>query len=172
MPSELTFRAQLINPEQKQLYDYWSRCAGERHLPRRADLDPAHIPNLLPSISLIDVGVGLESSWIRLAGTNLRDIYGYEITGKYLRDLDWGEKQNYWWTVYRKIIDTKIPRQGIIKGPSTCRDHVVLFWLRLPLSDDGEQVNKILCHDVAYPVNLAASIEAQQQPAAIGGVKA
>jgi len=25
---------------------------------------------------------------------------------------------------------------------------VVLFWLRLPLSGDGERVSKILCHDV------------------------
>jgi hypothetical protein len=28
----------------------------------------------------------------------------------------------------------------------------VLFWLRLPLSEDGKRVDRILCYDVAAPM--------------------
>jgi len=37
----------------------------------------------------------------------------------------------------------------------------VLFWLRLPLSEDGERVSKILCHDVGI---MPAALEADGQP--------
>jgi hypothetical protein len=50
--------------------------------------------------------------------------------------------------------------QGAVKGPVAGRDHVVLFWLRLPLSEDGERVSKILCHDVGI---MPAALEPEAQ---------
>jgi hypothetical protein len=49
--------------------------------------------------------------------------------------------------------------QGAIKGPVADRDHVVLFWMRLPLSDDDSTVNKVLCHDVTLPVSIAYELD-------------
>jgi hypothetical protein len=42
-----------------------------------------------------------------------------------------------------------------VRGPAEGRDHIVLFWLRLPLSQDGLCVDRILCLDVAAPVETA-----------------
>ena len=53
--SELAFRAQLVVPEQQQLYDYWLNRAEGRGMPSRGDISPVDFPDLLPLISLIDV---------------------------------------------------------------------------------------------------------------------
>jgi hypothetical protein len=34
---------------------YWLRKCGERHMPRRADIDPVEMPELLPYVRLADV---------------------------------------------------------------------------------------------------------------------
>jgi hypothetical protein len=155
MTSELAFRAQLVIREQRELFDYWRRCAGSRAMPSRADINPAHIPALLPGVSIIDAVGRPDRLVYRLAGTRLREIYGIEITGKSVFELEFGEKRVYWQAAYRRVMEERAPMQGAIKGPVAQRDHVVLFWLRLPLSDDGERVNKILCYDTALPVSVA-----------------
>ena len=152
MPSELTFRAQLVIREQRDLYDYWCRCASGRQLPARGDLDPSAFRNLLPYICLIDVDFGLDDAVVRLAGTRIREIYGFELTGKSLGDFEWGDKADYWQAVYHRVIHKGVPQQGAVKGPMADRDHITLFWLRLPLSCDGKRVNKILCHDTGVPL--------------------
>ena len=160
MLSELAFRAQLVIREQRELFDYWRSCAKEGGLPSRGRINPAEIPALLPGISILDAGKAPEEVIYRLAGTRLRDIFGQEVTGKSVFDLEFGEKRNYWLAVYRKVIEEKVPMQGAIKGPVADRDHVVLFWMRLPLSNDGKSVNKILCHDVTLPVSVAYELDA------------
>ncbi len=155
MLSELAFRAQLVIREQRELFDYWRRCAVGDGLPTRASINPAAIPTLLPGVSILEAGPQPEKLIYRLAGTRIRDIFGQEVTGRSVFDLEFGEKRQYWLTVYRKVIEDRVPMQGAVKGPVAERDHIVLFWMRLPLSDDNNRVNRILCHDVSLPVSIA-----------------
>jgi hypothetical protein len=53
------FRAQLVVPEQRQLYDYWQGKAAGRAMPARGDIQPTHIPRILPCISLLDVAANV-----------------------------------------------------------------------------------------------------------------
>ena len=147
MPSELAFRAQLVLSEQREIYDFWRAAADGRAMPARADLDPSAIRHLLPGISILDVGTRFDQLRYRLAGTRLHDIYGYEVTGQGVFDLRLGAKRRYWQVAYRRVVDERTPMQGAVKGPVAGRDHIVLFWLRLPLSDNDETVSKVLCHD-------------------------
>jgi hypothetical protein len=158
MLSELAFRAQLVIREQRELFDYWRSRANGRPMPARADIDPAAIAALLPGISILDATSSSRLTY-RLAGTRLRDIFGLEVTGKSVFDLELGEKQTYWRAVYRKVIEDGMPMQGAVKGPVVDRDHIVLFWLRLPLCDDGKVVNKVLCHDMTLPVSVAFGMD-------------
>jgi hypothetical protein len=158
MLSELAFRAQLVIREQRELFDYWRSCAKGRQMPARADINPAAIPALLPGISILDAPSPSLLIY-RLAGTRLRDIFGQEVTGKSVFDLELGEKQSYWRAVYRKVVDERMPMQGAVKGPVVDRDHVVLFWMRLPLGDEAAGVNKVFCHDVTLPVSVAYSLD-------------
>jgi len=160
MSSELAFRAQLVMSEQREVYDTWRWAANGRRMPARADLDPATMRHLLPGISILDVGARFDALRYRLAGTRLHDIYGGEVTGQSVFELRLGPKRRYWQAAYRRVVEERMPMQGAVKGPVAGRDHVVLFWLRLPLSDDGETVSKILCHDVGI---MPAALEPEAQ---------
>ena len=145
------FRAQLVMQGQRELFDYWLRSAGPRRMPARSDLDPLKVPRLLPHIGLIDVRNGVGTASFRLAGTRLHEIYGQEITGKPAGEVFSGEQADYWHRIHASLVAKGAPLSGIVRGPAKGRDHIVLFWLRLPLSDDGGRVDRILCYDVAAP---------------------
>ena len=151
MLSGRAFRAQLVIQGQRELFDFWLEAAGRRSMPARSDLDPLKVPRLLPSIGLIDVRSGVDNACFRLAGTRLPEIYGQEITGKRASEVFAGESEDYWRRIHDRVVETRRPLNGVVRGPAKGRDHIVLFWLRLPLSEDGGQVDRILCYDLAGP---------------------
>lgn len=141
------FRAQLAVPEQRQLYDYWVAQARGESMPARSDINPIDIPRMLPGISLVEVASDISLSRVRLAGTRLRDIFEREITGLTLRDLDWADKHAYWMAAFQRTIGKGVPTQGIVKGPRVQKEHLVQYWLRLPLRTSGKGVGMVLCYD-------------------------
>ncbi len=150
--SHIALRTQLVVPEQRQLFDYWLEKAGGREMPARSDVSPAHFPRLLPYISLIEVEGPAGPYRVRLAGTRLRDVFDREITGLRLDELDWGDKREYWMQAYRRIVTGRKPAQGIVRGPRVHKEHLVQYWLRLPLSVGGKGVGVILSYDVFLPM--------------------
>lgn len=116
-------------------------------MPERADISPAHIPRLLPFISIVEVDSASNRYRVRLAGTRLREFYDQEITGHYVDELDWGDKRDYWMAAYTRIIEEAKPAQGIVRGPRVQKEHLVQFWLKLPLMVRGTGVGMILCYD-------------------------
>jgi hypothetical protein len=155
---DLAFRTQLVIPEQLELYDYWLNCAHGRQMPGRIDIHPQHIPRLLPHISLIDVEAQPTRYRVRLAGTQLYDFYGCDITGFYVDDVCWGDKERYWKAAYQRVTSQGRPAQGIVRSPVANKDHLVQFWIRLPLSVDGKTVSMILSHDAFVPVSKVARL--------------
>lgn len=156
----------MIIAEQQQLYDYWINRAGSRTLPSRSDINPVHFPKLLPGISLIDVEATDRRFRVRLAGTRLREIYEREITGLYLDEFDWGDRRDYWVSAYERVAGTGRPAQGVVRGPRESKEHLVQFWLRLPLSSDERRINMILCHDAFIP---ALDLQVPQDRSIYGG---
>jgi hypothetical protein len=159
MLSGRAFRTQLVTHGQRELFDYWLESAGQRPMPARSDLDPLKVPRLLPHLGLIDLREGVSRALFRLAGTRLRDIYGQEITGKRMNEVFSGDCAAYWSRIHSRVAESGVPAHGVVRGPAEGRDHVVLFWLRLPLSEDGGQVDRILCHDVAGPSETDVAAE-------------
>jgi len=147
------FRAQLVIAEQRQLFDYWLEKASGRSMPERRDISPSHIPRLLPYVSLIDIEPGAGRCRIRLAGTRLRDVFDREITGLYVEDLDCGDNRDYWLAAYARIIEDGKPAQGVIRGPCQQQEHLVQFWLRLPLRLGDQEPGMILSYDVFSPAS-------------------
>lgn len=150
-PTPEAFKAQLIIPEQRQLYDYWLSKRIQNNLPCRTDISPADFPKLLPFISLIDCERDTGRFRVRLAGTRLREVYDCEITGRYVDEFDLGARQKYWLTAYRQVADTAVPSQGVVRGPKESKDHLVQFWLRLPLAAKDGHVGMILAIDSFVP---------------------
>jgi hypothetical protein len=147
MLSGRAFRAQLVTQGQRELYDFWCEAAGSRRMPARSEIDPFKVPKLLPSMGLIDVASGLDEARFRLAGTRLYDVYGEEVTGKRVDRVFAGACADYWRNVHGTVVERRSPLHGVVRGPAEGRDHIVMFWMRLPLSEDGEDVDRILCFD-------------------------
>ena len=163
MLSKRAFRSQLVVQGQRSLFDYWLEAAGPRQMPARSDIDPRLVPKLLPNIGLIDVSDGLDEAKFRLAGTKLHDVYGHEITGQRVCQVFSGGHADYWRRAHERVLATGTPHHGVVRGPAEGRDHIVLFWLRLPLSQDGRSVDRILCLDIAAPAESATVTVLQAQ---------
>lgn len=116
-------------------------------MPCRADIVPGEIPRMLSGISLVEVKAAIGHSRVRLAGTRLREIYDREITGLTLDDLDWGDKRDYWLAAFERTIADGLPTQGVVKGPRLHKEHMVQYWLRLPLRTGTAGVGMVLCFD-------------------------
>lgn len=65
---------------------FWRAAKGDRPLPPVAAIDPGAFPRALQTIYLLD-GETVDTLRIRLAGTFYRDLFGLELTGRYLRDF-------------------------------------------------------------------------------------
>ncbi len=152
-----SFRAQLALPEQRHFFDYWFECAAGRSMPRRSDISPIDIPRHLPYVSLIEIQTEPLDFKFRLAGTQLREIYEKEVTNCSLGDFSQRQNRDYWLSAHERIAHTGRPAQGILRGPEQSRDHLVQFWLRLPLAVDvdGVKAKMILGLDKCIPVSDA-----------------
>ena len=152
-----SFRAQLVLPEQRHFFDYWLERADGRPMPDRSDICPSEIPRHLPLVSLIEIETEPLNFRFRLAGTQLRDIYEKEVTNTCLSDFAEAQNRDYWLSAHERIAHTGRPAQGILRGPEQSRDHLVQFWLRLPLSIKGVGPKLILGLDKCIPVSDASN---------------
>jgi hypothetical protein len=163
----------LVILEQQQLYDHWVAISGGRAMPDRSDVKPSALPRLLPCISLLERS-DQGRLRVRLAGTRLREMFDREITGLYLDDYDWGEKRDYWRAVYDHLATTCLPAQGVVRGPRLNKEHLVHFWLRLPLRHAGNPAAMILGHDTFVPAQDVPATVGLDEPqlAAVGNIVA
>ena len=79
-----------LHPELARFLDYWLDRRGDKAMPGRTDIDPMDIPDLLPGICLLEAG-NLASPTckirFRLAGTRLREMVGYDVTGRCIDEV-------------------------------------------------------------------------------------
>jgi len=144
------FRAQLVVPAQRELFDYWVSCSADGEIPQRSVFTPVAVPQLLPYISLIDVEVTGRFR-VRLAGTQLRDIFDREVTGLLVSELERMSSAGYWQRACSSVVETRLPMQGAIKSPRITKDHLVQFWLRMPFSANDGSIRQLLGFDICIP---------------------
>ena len=148
--ADQAIRAQLIVPEQRELFDYWRSKSVDGAYPTRADIQPGELRALLPSLSLLDIVAETQDTVrlrVRLAGTRLRDYFGVEMTGHFLDEYDLGDQAEYWNGAYREVIGAGRPAQGVIALDAWKQPNVFQFWLRLPLADVEGRIVMVLGHD-------------------------
>ncbi|HZK99104.1 MAG TPA: PAS domain-containing protein [Caulobacteraceae bacterium] len=145
----------------EELFAYWaSRRKGGR-LPGRADIDPAGIKRLLPSICLVDVLSMPRVYRVRLAGTGLYGVFGGEVTGKRLPEIYDPAAAAYWRRELDEIVDGRRPGVGCHSLAWRGATHVSVLWMRLPLAANGRDVDMILGYDaVLRPPGGGAGVQA------------
>ena len=156
-----------IDERLAEIYRYWqSKCPaakdvspdispagdGSSHglghgvgtIPLRKDIDPAEITALLPFVYLMELEDEPAVFRCRLAGTQLREAGGQEVTGRLLEEIYSPEMAAGVAAYYLEILETCRPqrRQGRVTGP----DAPTLIWesVVMPLSKTGDKADMLL----------------------------
>jgi hypothetical protein len=151
----------LRHPDARALYHYWLNKRGERSMPRRADIDPTEMPpQLLPSISLVDVVPDDRRYVYRLMGTAEVQVRGFDPTGKSVLEgflaPDVGDALG----CYDKVVAMRSPLVDPVPFQAADGRYVSEETIFLPLSEDGVNVNKIMVFSASRNIdNPAATVE-------------
>jgi len=142
-------RHQILLPEQKAVFDYWRQKCGVNKLPSHQDIDPCFLSPYLSTISLTEICSNMDKTRykMRLAGTGFYKLYENEITGRYLDEFQADEQKKYWNRIYGVMGHESRPRVGVTNPGTPSGGHMLQFWLRLPLSCDGQNTTMILGFD-------------------------
>ena len=124
---------------------YWrGKAAGG--LPRRANIDPAEIPKLLPDLMLVDVLPSGRYRY-RLIGTENSEAHGLNATGRFLDEVLPGpEYKAHVLALYDECVRARRPlySESLFISPRQRRPERHTKVLFLPLAEDGETVNMVL----------------------------
>lgn len=140
---EVRFRRSEPEGRLRAILDYWRRRRGGRRWPRRADIDPLDIPELLPAVVLLDVVGAPPRFRRRLIGSAVVEGEGGDATGRW---LDEGLTPPLAAAVVRQHREAVEAPEGCcytaeFTGPDGRRHR----WQRLllPLSCDGRHVDML-----------------------------
>lgn len=75
-----------------ELHDYWRSKRAGRAMPLPAEVDPADLPNLRPSMITADYSDHPFRVRYRLVGATQVHYSGEDIAGRFLDELNWSEK--------------------------------------------------------------------------------
>ncbi|MFC3228825.1 PAS domain-containing protein [Marinibaculum pumilum] len=131
------------DPRLVRAFDYWDRIRGDRRMPSRRDIQPKDIKALLPHVFLVDVLRHPPRFRIRLAGTEVNNRFGTDLTGRFLDELDLGSRQQAILAAYAATVDAGEP--SLDSEEYLRRDGRPLRYRRLlcPLSSDGRTVDML-----------------------------
>lgn len=132
------------NPKLAEFYAYWDRKRAGRLAPTRADIDPVEIPHLLPNMFIYEVLLEPRDYRMVLSGTALVEAFGVDHTNCRFDEIFSGPTAPAIRAEYDNLVDTGEPVLSTHDGSWTGRDFVSYWRLLLPLSGDGETVNKLI----------------------------
>jgi hypothetical protein len=119
------------------LYEYWNAIRGEALVPRRAQFDPLALVAILPMLQLFE----LQSRRVircKLAGTALRDFFGFDCTGRNLIELTPPDRQRT--RSWRNWTGVAQPCGGVYGGTVRFASgaHARFVGISLPLRPDRD----------------------------------
>ncbi len=132
------------NPTLAALWTYWRERRGGRRMPRRRDIDPVHIPKLLPYLQLVERIEPERRFRYRLTGSAIVEAYGRELTGKFIDEVIPPERRRVAEGHYSLVFDTCRPIYVQNKYTSTKSVDIVATRIILPLSENDAAVSMLI----------------------------
>jgi len=130
-------------PTSRQLYAYWDGIRNGRIAPRRFEIEPARIAELLPE-TFIAESKGLLGFRFRLAGTRICQQFGRELRGVDFLSL-WGfDDRNSLATLIRNVLTDGAVGHGIFRADTPSHRGASFEFTLMPLIHTGQTVNRIL----------------------------
>lgn len=139
--------AETCHPDIRLMLDYWLEKRAGRSMPARSDIDPAEILRYLPYVTLVDVVDDDPRFVYRLVGTMEVALRGRDPTGKSIAEAFFGRSAESVMLKYETVCRTRAPFYERDDFQVVDR-YVGEENLFLPLSDDGEHVNKIFVFSI------------------------
>lgn len=128
----------------KQLFEYWDRIRAGRKAPRREEIEPSDIRQLLGDTFILDISGQLRSISYRLAGTRLCAAYGQELKGVGFL-VPWDEKDCFELTsAIAKVYRDGVPQIVCSIAKTQTGRQVEFETLLLPLNPIDDQNFRIL----------------------------
>jgi hypothetical protein len=146
--ADASFLARLRETDNIAFAEQWRRWRGDRLLPRRAALDLGSIRRLLGSVILFEL-LAEDIVIVKVAGTALREHYGYELTGKNYVELAPPARRatrcfRMWQSATRPCGSRLIREHKVPSGRITHAEVVTL-----PLEADRDDAPRLLLTHVA-----------------------
>ncbi len=126
------------------LRDYWISAREKREFPARRDIDPLHIPKVLPVLTLVDVFHDPLRFRYRLIGTKITEMAGRDATGKWLDEELYGDKTDNMLWIFRSCSTQKAPIAVREKIQFIDKSWVLVEALAVPLGETDEKVDIIM----------------------------
>lgn len=130
------------HPLLQQLYAYWLSMRAGHSMPSRADIHPADIKHILPSVIIWNAA---SPYLVRLVGDHIVRFAGTNLTGLPAAHGKPPDAARALTTIFETVIATRSPRfrkgRAFWKPEKSYRDFESCF---LPLSADGSNVDMIL----------------------------
>lgn len=131
---------------QTKVLDAWRKRLRGRSFITCEDIDIPAINRELAYVSVLSCEDGGQFRF-RLAGTGLQHVFGGEARGKTADEIDACRGGAMW----AELATRAILRGQPVSGVTRLNDGSLHYWLRLPMSSDGEQADMVLCHDRYLP---------------------
>lgn len=129
-------------PAQRDLYALWCERRGSAKMPPWSKFDPIELRRWLGNLNLLDVVDGGRDFRYRVHGTTIAAKVGADMTGKCVSE--WHEPfRSEAFSTYRQVVTAASPY--LVRDCESLGDYYFLhFRLVLPLSDNGQTVDRIL----------------------------
>ena len=130
-----------------QVFRYWDRARGKRVMPSPAEIDFVELRPWLAGILLIEVAGGDGRELIyRFVGERGVRLRGYDPTGMTVANGAFGQSVAHVLANYSVVIDLRIPLYGWYNDEVAEGRRVGSGTLLLPLSSDGQKVDRVLVY--------------------------
>lgn len=134
----------LTDPRLHRLLAYWSSRRGSRPAPRRADIDPLDIPDLLPILNLLDVLHDPLRFRHRLVGTDVVQALGRDSTGRFVGEGLYGPAAQEVFDTLARLVEEVRPFRRHARLSWNGQEWLILEALELPLVGNDGRVDMIL----------------------------
>ncbi len=128
----------------REMDRYWNSLRGAGIIPRKADLWPGDMKQLLPNVMLADIERKPFRVRFRLVGTKVVDATGFDFTGRYLDEIALPHDIGPFLRCYRIAAFTRRPAASrviwYLKGGDRA-EYDLGVW---PLSNGGETVDTVI----------------------------
>lgn len=137
------------HPKVKWMHDHWQAKRAGREMPRRSDFDPVELAGVLGNLCLVEVTADTPPRYLyRVDGSNLANITGFDLTGKYADQLPDADYRAYVLELYDQVVATRAPLI-LAKEEDWADIGMSVESITLPLSNDGTRVDHLF--DAVFP---------------------